>query len=121
GSRLPAYCTAMGKLLLANLPDDDQKELIAQLKLAKHGPNTIMSKKALRDELDEVRGGNFAVDDEELAKDLYSLSAPVQTDTRRVVAAAEIAVPSSLIPLGDRVGADGHDLDTPPDWVSLAL
>src|ERR1700723_454425 len=95
GSRLPAYCTAMGKLLLANLPEPDQRELIGQLKLSKHGPNTITSKKALKDELAEVQEANFAVDDEELAKDLYSIAAPVRNEARQVVAAVEIAVPSS--------------------------
>ena len=55
GSRLPAYCTAMGKLLLANLPEAEQRELLASMKLTKRGPNTITSKKALREELDEVR------------------------------------------------------------------
>src|ERR1700742_385326 len=76
GSRLPAYCTAMGKLLLANLPEADQRELLSSMKLTKHGPNTITSKKALRDELNDVLEANFAVDDEELAKDLYSVAAP---------------------------------------------
>jgi IclR family pca regulon transcriptional regulator len=121
GSRLPAYCTAMGKLLLANLPDDDQKELIAQLKLTKHGPNTIMSKKALREELDEVRSANFAVDDEELAKDLYSIAAPVRNESRQVVAAVEIAVPSSLITLGELVDALGPHLVSTADRISARL
>ncbi len=44
GSRLPAYCTAMGKLLLANLPESEQRELLATMKLARSGPNTITSK-----------------------------------------------------------------------------
>ena len=113
--------TAMGKLLLANLPDDDQKELIAQLKLAKHGPNTIMSKKALRDELDEVRAANFAVDDEELAKDLYSIAAPVRNESRQVVAAVETAVPSSLITLGELVDALGPHLVSTADRISARL
>jgi len=121
GSRLPAYCSAMGKLLLASLPDDDQKELIAQLKLTKHGPNTIMSKKALRDELDEVRSANFAVDDEELAKDLYSIAAPVRNESRQVVAAVDIAVPSSLITLGELVDALGPHLVSTADRISARL
>jgi IclR family pca regulon transcriptional regulator len=65
GSRLPGYCTAIGKLLLAYLPKPEQDELIAQIKLRKRGPKTITSKKALRDELDEIRVAGFAVDDEE--------------------------------------------------------
>src|SRR5664279_1954029 len=44
GSRLPAYCTAMGKLLLAYLPEEEQRELITEMKLTKQGPNTITSK-----------------------------------------------------------------------------
>jgi IclR family transcriptional regulator, pca regulon regulatory protein len=43
GSRLPAYCTAMGKLLLAYLPENEQGELIAEMRLTKQGPNTITS------------------------------------------------------------------------------
>jgi Bacterial transcriptional regulator len=53
GSRLPAYCTAIGKLLLAYLPENEQGELITEMKLTKQGPNTITSKKALLTELGE--------------------------------------------------------------------
>ncbi len=63
GSRLPAYCTAMGKILLANLGEDEQRELLAELKPTKRGPNTITSKKALREALEEVREANLAVND----------------------------------------------------------
>jgi IclR family pca regulon transcriptional regulator len=121
GSRLPVYCTAIGKLLLANLPDDDQKELIAQVKLAKHAPNTITSKKALREELDEVRVANFAVDDEELSKNLYSIAAPVRNESRQVVAAVDICAPSSLISLSELVDALGPHLVSTADRVSARL
>src|SRR5271163_935577 len=80
GSRLPAYCTSMGKLLLANLPEPEQRELIAAMKLTKRGPNTITSKKALREELEDIAGAGFAVDDEELAADLYAVAAPVRNE-----------------------------------------
>ena len=121
GSRLPAYCTAMGKLLLANLPESDQRELIGSIKLAKQGPNTITSKKALREELGEVRDANFAVDDEELAKDLFSIAAPVRNESRDVVAAVDIAVPSSMISLGELVDALGPHLVTTADRISARL
>jgi IclR family pca regulon transcriptional regulator len=121
GSRLPAYCTAMGKLLLANLPDADQRELLSSLKLTKSGPNTITSKKALRDELDEVLDANFAVDDEELAKALYSIAAPVRNEARQVVAAVDIAVPSSLISIGELVDALGPHLVSTADRISARL
>ncbi len=76
GSRLPAYCTAAGKLLLANLPDQDQREWLADLQLTKRGPNTIRSKTALRQELGEVREENLAVADEELAARRCTRSPP---------------------------------------------
>jgi IclR family pca regulon transcriptional regulator len=121
GSRLPAYCTAMGKLLLANLPESDQRELLAQIKLTKRGPNAITSKKALREELDEVLDASFAVDDEELAKDLYSIAAPVRNEARQVVAAVDISVPSSLISLGELVDALGPHLVSTADRISARL
>jgi IclR family transcriptional regulator, pca regulon regulatory protein len=121
GSRLPAYCTAMGKLLLANLPESDQRELLASFKLTKRGPNTITSKKALREELGEVLDASFAVDDEELAKDLYSIAAPVRNEARQVVAAVDIAVPSSMITIGELVDALGPHLVSTADRISARL
>jgi IclR family pca regulon transcriptional regulator len=121
GSRLPAYCTAMGKLLLASLPESDQRELLASMKLTKHGPNTITSKKALRDELEEVLDASFAVDDEELARDLFSIAAPVRNEAREVVAAVDIAVPSSMITLGELVDALGPHLVSTADRISARL
>ena len=121
GSRLPAHSTAMGKLLLANLPEADQRELIASMKLTKSAPNTITGKKALRDELDEVLDANFAVDDEELARDLYSIAAPVRNDRRDVVAAVDIAAPSSMISLGELVDALGPHLISTADRISARL
>lgn len=121
GSRLPAYCTAMGKLLLASLPDSDRRELIASMKLAKRGPNTITGKKALRDELAEVFEANFAVDDEELAKNLYSIAAPVRNESREVVAAVDIAAPSSMISLEELVDALGPHLVSTADRISARL
>jgi IclR family pca regulon transcriptional regulator len=121
GSRLPAYSTAMGKLLLANLPESDQRELFASLKLAKSGPNTITSKKALKDELVEVLDANFAVDDEELAKDVYSIAAPVRNEARDVVAAVDISVPSSAISIGELVDALGPHLVSTADRISARL
>ena len=121
GSRLPAYCTAMGKLLLANLPDREQSELLASIKLAKRGPNTITSKKALHDELHEVREASFAVNDEELAPELYSIAAPVRNEAREVVAAVNIAAERSKISLAELVDALSPHLLSAADRISACL
>ncbi len=121
GSRLPAYCTSLGKLLLANLPDSEQRDLFTSMKLTKRGPNTITSKKALRDELDEVRAAGFAVNDQELAPGLYSISSPVRNEDREVVAAVNMAAHSSMISLEEMVDALGPHLVSTADRISARL
>jgi len=121
GSRLPAYCTAMGKLLLANLPEEEQREILASMKLTKRGPNTITSKNALRDELDEVLEESFAVNDEELAPELHSIAAPVRNEAREVVAAVSLAAHTSTISLGELVDALGPHLVSTADRISARL
>ena len=121
GSRLPAYCTAMGKLLLANMPDAEQRDLIASMKPVKRGPNTITSKKALREELDEVLDAGFAVNDEELATGLYAIAAPVRNEAREVVAAVSLSAHSSMISLEEMVDALGPHLVSTADRISARL
>jgi IclR family pca regulon transcriptional regulator len=121
GSRLPAYCTGMGKILLANLPEAQQRGLIASIKLTKRGPNTITSKKALREELDEVRDAGFAVNDQELAAGLYSIAAPVRNEAREVVAAVNLSAHSSMISLEELVDALGPHLVSTADRISARL
>src|ERR1039457_4708571 len=121
GSRLPAYCTAMGKLLLAHLPEAEQRDVFATIKLSKRGPNTITTKKALYDELDEVRTAGFAVNDEELAAELLTISAPVRNQDRQVVAAINMAAHSSMISLEELVDALGPHLVSTADRISARL
>jgi IclR family pca regulon transcriptional regulator len=84
GSRVPAYCTAMGKLLLANLHESERDVLISATRLAKRGPNTITSKKALRAELDRVRVAGFAASDQELVADRLAVAFAVRNEAREV-------------------------------------
>jgi IclR family pca regulon transcriptional regulator len=121
GSRLPAYCTAMGKLLLANLSENEQRDLLADIKLTKRGPNTITSKKALREELEEVREAGFAVNDEELAPELHAISAPVRDSTREVIAAVNMAAHASMISLGELVDGLGPHLASTAERISVSL
>jgi IclR family pca regulon transcriptional regulator len=121
GSRLPAHATAMGKLLLANLPEREQRELIGQMKLTKRGPNTITSKKGLREELDTIVASGLAVDDQELASGFYAISAPVRNEARQVVAAVNLAAQSTMISLEELVDALSPHLLSAADRVSARL
>jgi IclR family transcriptional regulator, pca regulon regulatory protein len=99
GSRMPAHCTAMGKVLLAYLPERVQRERIAQMKLTRNGPNTITSKQALRAELERVAQDGFAVNDQELRPGLHAIAVPVRDESREVIASVGIAASPEAISL----------------------
>jgi IclR family pca regulon transcriptional regulator len=103
GSRLPAYCTAMGKALLAFLPDEEREAIVASDGLERRGPNTIVSRRALLAELDRVRETGIAVNNEELAYGLRSIAAPVRANTGEVVAAINLAVHRSMVSMEDLI------------------
>jgi IclR family transcriptional regulator, pca regulon regulatory protein len=121
GCRQPVYCTATGKALLAYLPDWALDDLLPGMTLTRHGPNTITSKNALRDELEHVRQEGFAVADEELAPKLYTIAAPVRNDAHEVRAAVNLAAHSATIALADLVDALGPQLLATVDRISACL
>jgi IclR family pca regulon transcriptional regulator len=121
GSRLPAHCTAAGKLLLAHLPEPAQRESIGELQLEKHGPNTIKSKTVLRTELTQIREDGLAVDDQEFAEGLYAIAAALRSDTGDTVAAIGMTAHSRTIELADLIDALGPHLISTADRISARL
>lgn len=121
GSRLPAYCTALGKVLLANLPPRDCQDLLDEIKLAKRGPKTITNKAALHRQLEDVRASGMAINDEELVPRLFAIAAPVLDTSRTVVAAVSVAANSCTIPLGDLVDKFGSELALTAERISSQL
>jgi IclR family pca regulon transcriptional regulator len=105
GSRMPAYCTAMGKVLLAYLPNDVQRDLVAQLELERNSPSTITSKQALRAELEQIREDGYAVNDQELRPGLQAIAVPVRDESREVVAAVGIAASPEAISVDELTDA----------------
>jgi DNA-binding IclR family transcriptional regulator len=91
------------------------------MKIAKRAPKTITSKKLLRDELDEIQAAGFAVNDQELAEDLYAIAAPVRNEARDVVAAVNLAAHASMISLEELVEALGPHLVSTADRISARL
>lgn len=121
GTRIPAYCSAMGKVLLASLDKQEQDASIAAMRFEKFGPNTISSKRALREEMQAVLDANVALDDEEQAEDVYSIAAPIRDEAHEVLAAIEIAVPSGTISLAQLEAALGPHLLSTAEQISARL
>ena len=101
GARLPAYCTSLGKVLLAHLPPDDRAARLQRIDFAQRGPNTITSREAFESELERVRREGFAINNEELAYGLRSIAAPVRTHDGAAPAAINLAVHSSMVSSAD--------------------
>lgn len=116
GTRLPAACTAAGKVHMAFMSEEELEELLAGLKFIQHTPTTITKAEAFKAELAKIREQGFAFDDEELDVGVRCIAAPIRDYTRRLVGAISISGPSmrlsdervetELVPLVLKAGAD---------------
>jgi DNA-binding IclR family transcriptional regulator len=92
GTRAPAHCTAVGKVLLAFQDADVIRGIIAA-GLARLTDNTIVDAKALESELASVRARDYATDDEESEVGLRCVAAPIRDHSGQVVAAIGVSAP----------------------------
>ncbi|MHA5050236.1 IclR family transcriptional regulator domain-containing protein [Streptomyces sp. SD15] len=90
GTRLPAYATSLGRVMLADLPDPRLPE-----PLLAFTPRTVTDPGRLRAVLDRVREEGYALVDEELEQGLRAIAVPVRERGGRVVAAVNVAMHSS--------------------------
>ena len=91
GSRLPAYCTSMGRVLLAGLPDD---EVLRRLQASERQPltrHTVTDVAALMALVQSTRTQGWSLVNQELEEGLVSLAAPVTNREGRIVAALNIS------------------------------
>ncbi|WP_342132597.1 IclR family transcriptional regulator domain-containing protein [Hydrogenophaga sp. OTU3427] len=94
GSRIPAYCTSLGRVLLAGEPPQLQRSLLEKLPRTKFTPHTVTDLDQLMGILADVRAEGWALVNEELEIGLRSLAVPVKDSAHRVVAALNISVSS---------------------------
>lgn len=91
GARLPAYATALGRVLLAGLPDDRVAELLDQVDPKPLLPRTIVDRGELRAEIRRVREQGYALVDQELEEGLVAIATPVRDRSGRVMAAINLS------------------------------
>jgi IclR family pca regulon transcriptional regulator len=101
GSRLPAYCTSMGRVLLAYLPSEQLEQYLARAVLTPHTTRTITSVDKLRLALRNVRRNGYALVDQELEVGLRSLAVPVYSPSGRVVATINLSGHAPRMPVFD--------------------
>lgn len=101
GERFSLHSTAIGKALLAWLPDDELDPILATKGLPSRTPNTITSLAAFKKELRRTRKRGYATDDEEDFPGLRCVGAPLFDHSGRVVAAISVTVPAQRLPVSN--------------------
>ncbi len=101
GTRLPAYCTSMGRVLLAHLAPAALDDYLRRVRPVAHTPRTIVAPERLRKVLAGVAADGHAVVDQELELGLRSIAVPVRDLRGNVVAAMNIGTQASRVSLPD--------------------
>ena len=116
GSRLPAYCTAAGKVQLAYMNEEELDNFLPSKELKRYTPNTIAGRDELKVILKKVAELGYAMDNEELDIGVRCVAAPIRDYTRRIIGAVSVSGPSmrfseermenELIPMVKKAGDD---------------
>jgi IclR family pca regulon transcriptional regulator len=97
GSRLPAYCTSMGRVLLANLPPEELESYLSRAELARRTDRTIVSREKLRQMLRLVRRNGYSIVDQELEHGLRSMAVPIHNSGGKVTAALNVGAQAQRV------------------------
>ena len=101
GSRLPAYCTSMGRVLLAFQPAEKLREYFTGTRLIPHTKRTVTSKVKLLEELADIRKKGYAIVDQELEVGLRSIAVPVRTKSGSVTAAMNVGTQAARVSIAE--------------------
>jgi IclR family pca regulon transcriptional regulator len=121
GSRLPAFCTSMGRVLVAGLEPAERARFLARLVPVAYTPRTVVRRDALAAVMDRVARDGYALVDQELEVGLTSLAVPVRDLRGAVVAAVNVSVHASRVPPGNLVRRCLPELRRAADELSPAM
>lgn len=103
GSRVPVYCTAIGKLLLAHLPDAQRSSILACLRTNRITPYTLTSPHELAQDLaDTVRRG-YSINNQEDSLGLIAVAVPITGAGGRVVAGLATHAPEARLSIAEAI------------------
>lgn len=97
GSRLPAYCTSLGRVLLAALPQHELHNYFSRISLRPHTEHTIVSEQKIREILTETADQGYAIVEEELEIGLRSIAVPVRGASGAISAALNVGAQASRV------------------------
>ncbi|CAB1055442.1 Transcriptional regulator, IclR family [Olavius sp. associated proteobacterium Delta 1] len=97
GARIPTHCSAVGKVMLAFLPEERLVAIVKDKGLPRRTENTITDIEELKQHLQLVRKQGYALDDEENEKGVKCLGAPIRDQNGKVETAISISVPGTRV------------------------
>lgn len=101
GTRLPAFCTSMGRILLSDLAPAELDTFLGQTMIERRTPKTITDKRLLAEAIGKAKADGFAIVDEELELGLRSIAVPINDRTGRTVAAINVSTQSARFSVAD--------------------
>ena len=99
GASVPLHCTAVGKVMLAYMPDDEQNRVLPELDLKRLTSNTVGNLQELKTELARVRKNGYASDMEEHEMHIRCVAAPIWDHTGSVQSSLSLTAPALRMPL----------------------
>jgi DNA-binding IclR family transcriptional regulator len=91
GLRLPLHATAAGKILLANMDDDQLNRCLEDLELRKHTSNTVVDLDELRSELEQIREEGIAYNNQEFSQGISAIAVPIEAPNEPLTTIAAVA------------------------------
>lgn len=104
GTRLPAFCTTMGRVLLAHLPAEKAEELLSRMVFKKFTERTVVGAEKIRQILRMVQRNGYSIIDQELEHGLRALAVPIRNPSGKVVAALNVGVHAQRVSVPDLQG-----------------
>jgi IclR family transcriptional regulator, pca regulon regulatory protein len=101
GSRLPAFCTSMGRVLIADLPPDVLDEFLSRVEFKRYTERTVANAEKLRQILRLVQRNGYSVVDQELESGLRSMAVPIHDSAGRVIAALNVGAHAQRVSIQD--------------------
>src|ERR1700686_157415 len=99
GAAVPLNCTAVGKVMLAYMPEDERDRVLPELDLKRLTPNSVGNVQELKTELYRVRKNGYACDMEEHELHIRCVAAPIWDHTGNVQSSLSITAPTVRMPV----------------------
>ncbi|MCG8484809.1 MAG: IclR family transcriptional regulator [Clostridia bacterium] len=102
GKKLPAYCTGLGKAMLAFMSQEKMEKIMADVEFIQYTNKTVADYPELLEQLKAIKQQGYSIDDEEYVEGLKCVSAPIFSYSGEVIAAISVAIPKYRYDEGEK-------------------